>query len=108
MSAPQPGTPLPWAMCETAPNDQWREGITFYGVPQGIRIGDLSRLRLPEDRAKDGAYLIHAANNFPKAQALADALRDVLAWFYRIEGKDPQSHTALGRAAAALADWEGK
>ena len=118
MSAPQPGTPLPWQYRD----DYTTEGfVTIIGNVDGeyvdgqahctydvvCRCEDEFGERLP-DVAKNVRYIVHAANNFPKAQALADALRDVLAWFYRIEGKDPQSHTALGRAAAALADWEGK
>jgi hypothetical protein len=38
---------------------------------------------------------------------LVESANDVMAWHYRVEGKDPESHTALGRLHAALAKHTG-
>ena len=40
--------------------------------------------------------------------ALREAGKDVMAWFYRLEGTEPSPHTALGRLAAALKTTEAE
>lgn len=114
MCAPQPGTLLPWAICDNPPNDSWYNGRTLYGVPEGVRIGDLSKLRRADDMALDAAYIVHACNNYPKAQALADALREC-ALELRIMGEWTSTDSLrdeylakFERATAALAAWDAK
>lgn len=72
---PMPATALPWAICEEAPNDSWYEGRTLLGVPGGVRIGDLTPARHPDDRAADAAYIVHACNNYPATAREVEGLR---------------------------------
>ena len=66
MSAPQPGTPLPW---------QIATGSAEYICGEGLWIASTMGVKGPDGEA-NAAYIVHACNNYPKAQALADALRE--------------------------------
>jgi hypothetical protein len=116
MSGPQPGTPLPWGACSTGKN--MREN---YSQPRGVRAEDNGSSATlvagcfgdtaggePAAEA-NAAYIVHAANNFPKAQALADALWNTVS-LARIKwgNLDPDANKVLESALSALADWEGK
>lgn len=69
MSAPQPGTPLPWKQGSDPAVDH-----KIYGP---YCIVDCSPGGEKNRNAANAAYIVHAANNYPKAQALADALRRI-------------------------------
>ena len=130
MSAPQPGTPLPWRTCEDPFGDQQHatgiETVTkngLSGTPVASCDHDWEELRVSWKMATDNAaYIVHAANNFTKAQALADALRALAA----AEAEYRKCHDLLGasdiktgrawdamrrasqHATTALAAWDAK
>ena len=120
MSAPQPGTPLPWNL---NPGDEIKIMAVHLQIAR-TDCGGLSGIRFSDAEA-NAAYIVHAANNFPKAQALADALRDALRsmeyWAGCDEGctADAASSEIMGsggawpsdaydKATAALAAWDAK
>jgi len=121
MSAPQPGTPPSELRLDRDPYPHLRD-------TEGGCI--LARDYIHEDKC---SYIGHAANNFPKAQALADALRDAVQSMalvtegnpmgvgknekcqhgrYGFEGcencTDGALAPALDKARAALAAWDAK
>ncbi len=83
MSAPQPGTPLPWEHREQMrmPGIFSNPGGSFIapvGAEDPFGNDAIARAYTADglnERQANAAYIVHAANNFPKAQALADALR---------------------------------
>ena len=71
MSAPQPGTPLPWRT----------EIDNVFAGPDNnsTYVADCAPMGGPvegrPEQVANAAYIVHACNNYPKAQAMADALR---------------------------------
>ena len=123
MSAPQPGTPLPWQY-----RDDYTTGgfVTIIGNVDGeyidgqahhtydvvCRCEDEFGERLP-NVGRNVRYIIHACNNYPKAEALAYALRQI-AWMRPVGNENTAANTrALVKqmetlALTALAAWEAK
>ena len=109
MIAPQPGTPLPWTLADHSEYDHpyvqifgnGDDSVTYRYNPAKVQVSDF-------------AYIVHAANNFPKAQALADALRALRDFGCPVCSGDcgsanpPVTNCPMAAASAALTDWEGK
>ena len=139
MNAPQPGTPLPW-VAHSAFYPHGTKGDIYAKDARDVRdCTPICRVVRPQSkRAYDtqkppidalhsiaerkqstpiieanAAYIVHAANNYPKAQALADALR-------RISTLRPAGDVATAKntrqlvqqmeaiALSALAAWDAK
>ncbi len=117
MSASRPGTPLPWHIVPYGDGDspvicsdkagEWR--ICFMATPGGSP----SSWRAIQANAR---YILHTANTYPKAEALAEALRELESAesdyrFAHAYGGDNTAawdvmRRAGDKARAALADWE--
>ena len=132
MNAPQPGTPLPW-VAHSAFYPHGTKGDIYAKDARDVRdCTPICRVVRPQSkRAYDtqkppidalhsiaerkqstpiieanAAYIVHAANNYPKAQALADALRALRneAWVNLAGGRGD----LIDDASAALAAWDAK
>lgn len=101
MSAPQPGTPLPWGLIDRSKKDH--PTVTVQGVNEETVCFKYAPKAF---EAADFAYIAHACNNYPKAQALADALRALRneAWVNLSGGRGD----LIDDASAALAAWDAK
>jgi hypothetical protein len=115
MNAPQPGTPLPWSL------DVHREQTGFRMVKTYVKESGedgefLAHVLSTREAAEDAnaAYIVHACNNYPQAQALADALRDAIHEVAAVERCVSNAATGremrdqIGKWAIALAAWDAK
>jgi hypothetical protein len=113
MNAPQPGTPLPWKVIPT-PLAEIRIGYNVKGNWLASVWSDETDEALIAEAKADAAYIVHACNNFPKAQTLADALRDAIHEVAAVERCVSNAATGremrdqIGKWAIALAAWDAK
>jgi hypothetical protein len=114
MSAPQPGTPLPWSADNSV--QPWWGGeqvgcmVRKWDGGRGNPLANcLVQYAGHIGAAANAAYIVHAANNFPKAQALADALVKIAGCNQRPGHVSYLTKTEVAAIAErALTDWEGK
>lgn len=113
MSAPQPGTPLPWRH-----NSQ--DFICATSALGAVVIADVIKTtgRPISEKDENTAYIVHACNNYPKARALADALEmaagDLHMLTKAVEAGDPRNEILFrisdtkADIEKALAAWDAK
>ncbi len=97
-------TPGPW---EWGKDRSWlfRDNLKHDGNYSSSTVMSLNGDPAFRPSELDAAYIIHAANNFPKAQALADYLRIAL---FVIEANKKIVWMGEDAARAALAAWDAK
>lgn len=121
----QPGTPLPWSA--SAPDGSYHDVIRLFAdiEPAGaVPVAIVPQRKSPvlevlcgatdstSEAALNAAYIIHTCNNYPKTQALADA---VATLFDAIKHGDEEHQDWLKNAidqhffaTQALTEWKDR